>query len=118
MFRGLYLGFVRLHILHHAVAEPIYGLAMIRELRRHGYELSPGTLYPMLREMEVQGYLRREDQVINGKVRKYYTATAEGARAIDEARGKIAELAGEVIEGRGPATIMIDVDDLEEETGT
>lgn len=118
MFRGLYLGFIRLHVLHHAVKEPIYGLAMIRELQRHGYTLSPGTMYPMLRDMETEGYLRREDRVIEGKVRKYYSATPEGARALDEARGKIAELAGEVIEGRGPATIAIDLDDPEEETDT
>src|SRR5215469_9309091 len=45
--RYLYAGFIRLHVLHHAVKERVYGLAMIEELRRHGYTLSPGTLYPI-----------------------------------------------------------------------
>ncbi len=41
-----------------AAAEgPIYGLAMIEELRRHGYKLSTGTLYPILQAMEDKGYL-------------------------------------------------------------
>lgn len=115
MFRGLYLGFVRLHVLHHATEEPIYGLAMIQELKRHGYTLSPGTMYPMLRHMETSGYLRREDQIVHGKVRKYYTATDEGIRALDEARGKIAELAGEVVEGKGARLVMLDLDTDEEE---
>lgn len=100
MFRGLFLGFIRLHILYHATHEAIYGVAMIQELGRHGYSLSPGTLYPMLREMEEAGYLRREDRVVGGKLRKYYTATDAGYQALDEARGKLHELAGEVLEGR------------------
>ena len=32
--RDLYAGLIRLHVLHHAVKEPVYGLAMIEELRR------------------------------------------------------------------------------------
>jgi DNA-binding PadR family transcriptional regulator len=45
-------GLVPLHILYHAVKEEIYGQAMIGELRRHGYKLGPGTLYPMLHRLE------------------------------------------------------------------
>ena len=50
--RYLYGGLVRLHLLYHAVKEPIYGLAMIEELGRHGYKLSAGTLYPILHDLE------------------------------------------------------------------
>ena len=42
----LYAGLIRLRLLHHAAKEPIYGLAMIEELERHGYKISAGTLYP------------------------------------------------------------------------
>ena len=97
MFRDFFLGFVRIHILHHAAEEPIYGLAMIEELERHGYQLSPGTLYPILHSMEKRGYLAREDRVVDGHVRKYYTATDEGQQALAEVRGKIAELVEEVL---------------------
>ena len=44
MLRAFFLGFMQIHILHHAVQEPIFGAAMIAELKRHGYDLSPGTL--------------------------------------------------------------------------
>lgn len=97
MFRDFFLGFVRVHILHHAAEESIYGLAMIEELERHGYQLSPGTLYPILHRMEKKGYLVREDRVVEGHVRKYYTATPEGRRTLAEVRGKIAELVDEVL---------------------
>lgn len=57
MLRDFFLGFVRIHILHHAAGEPIYGLAMIEELGRHGYEVSRGTIHPILHGMERGGWL-------------------------------------------------------------
>lgn len=56
--RDLYSGLIRLHILHHAVEAPIFGLGMQEELARHGYRISPGTLYPLLNGLEKKGYLR------------------------------------------------------------
>ena len=47
--RDLYSGLIRLHVLHHAVEGPIFGLGMIEELARHGYRISPGSLYPLLK---------------------------------------------------------------------
>lgn len=105
MLRDFFLGFVKIHILHHAAEEPVYGLALIAELRRHGYELSPGTLYPLLHGLEAAGYLDREDRIVGGKVRKYYTITATGQGALAEARAKIAELVEEVLEGHGPTSL-------------
>jgi DNA-binding PadR family transcriptional regulator len=100
MIREFFLGFVRIHVLHHAAEEPIYGLAMIEELRRHGYDLSPGTLYPMLHEMEDAGLLERTERVVEGRRRKYYRATGSGNAVLAEARKKIRELVEEVLEGQ------------------
>ena len=98
MLRNFFLGFIKIHILHHAGEAPVYGLALIAELRRHGYELSPGTLYPVLHQLEEAGYLSRLDRVVNGKVRKYYALTRRGAAALSDVREKTAELVGEVLE--------------------
>ncbi len=49
--KDLYGGLIRLHILHHAAEEPVFGLGIIEELRRHGYEMSAGTVYPMLQAL-------------------------------------------------------------------
>lgn len=106
MLKDFFVGFVKMHILHHAAMEPIYGLAMMEELKRHGYEISPGTLYPLLHQMEMAGYLVREDRVVNGKIRKYYSATDRGQQVLVEARQKIAELVTEVVEGKGPTSIV------------
>jgi PadR family transcriptional regulator PadR len=97
MFRDFFLGFVRIHVLHHAAEEPIYGVWMMEELKRHGYEISPGTLYPILHSMEEKGYLAHEERVVEGHVRKYYTATEAGQQALAEVRTKMTELVGEVL---------------------
>jgi DNA-binding PadR family transcriptional regulator len=105
VLREFFLGFVKIHILHHAAQEPVFGLALIRELARHGYELSPGTLYPVLHELERAGYVQREDRVVAGKVRKYYRATPLGLQALDDARAKIEELVVEVLHREGPTPL-------------
>lgn len=102
MFRELELGAMRAHILHHASRAPVYGSWMLRELERHGYDLSYGTLYPALHKMEEEGLLSREDRVEESRVRKYYTATDKGERELDRVKDMIRELYREVVEGEGP----------------
>jgi PadR family transcriptional regulator PadR len=94
--RGVFLAFVRVHVLHHAAEGRIFGLEMIKELRRHGYTLSPGTLYPIFHSMEDAGYLQSADEVVNGKLRKYYAATSKGRRLLKQVKGRIQELMDEV----------------------
>jgi len=96
MIRDFFLGFIKIHILYHAARGPVYGLDLIRELARHGYSLSPGTLYPVLHSLERSGYLNVDRQVVNGKVRKYYTATERGKTALSEAYAKARELMDEI----------------------
>ena len=110
MLRDFFLGFIKIHVLHHAAQEPVFGLALIRELARHGYEVSPGTVYPVLHELERGGYLAREDRVVQGKVRKYYRTTPRGEDALAEARAKIVELVAEVLRMEGPRSLADEED--------
>jgi len=96
--RDVSLAFVRVHMLHHAVEGPIFGLEMMEELRHHGYAIGPGTLYPILHGLEKARLLRARHEVVNGKRRRYYIATAKGHRALIEVRKKIRELVDEVLE--------------------
>jgi len=94
--RDFLLGIVRLHILFHAAQEPVFGLDLLRELAEHGYDLSPGTLYPMLHAMEQHGFLVVESQVVGGKVRKYYRTTPSGQEALATALVQVRELLDEI----------------------
>ncbi|MDT0442193.1 PadR family transcriptional regulator [Streptomyces johnsoniae] len=96
-------GAVRLHILHHAAEEEIHGAWMTEELARHGYRISPGTLYPTLHRLETDGLLISEQRVVGGRTRRVYRATAAGKRALAEDRRALAELAREVLGGDGAA---------------
>jgi len=100
LVRDIFLAFVRLHVLHHAAEGPIYGVAMIEELSRHGYQIGPGTMYPTLHTLRNKGYLTEERRVVGGKVRKYYRITAMGQQALALVRPKIRELVGEVLTER------------------
>ena len=91
-------GFVRLHILHHAAAGPLYGSWMIEELRHHGYRISPGTLYPMLHGLEREGYLSSSSARENRRAVRVYRATPKGKKAIGIARHRLKELFHELIE--------------------
>lgn len=94
--KDLYSGLIRLHILYHAGERPIFGLEIIEELGRHGYKLSPGTIYPILHGMEKRGYLRSETKEASGHYRRIYHITHKGKEALRRAKGKVRELFGEL----------------------
>jgi len=95
--RELYSGLIRLHVLHHAVKEPIFGLGMIEELGRHGYKVSPGMFYPLLHSMEKRGLLRSR-QGGRRNDRRIYRATPEGRKALAIAKHRVQELFSELFE--------------------
>ncbi len=94
----LLAGFIRLHVLHHAAQEPIYGNWMIEELAHHGYKLSPGTLYPLLHAMERDGYLVSREVKGGGRTRRMYRATRKGRKSLEASKSKIRELFTELVE--------------------
>ena len=96
--KDLYSGLIRLHILHHACREPIFGVGIIEELARHGYRLSPGTLYPLLHGLEAKGYLSSTGKSSGGQSRREYRATPKGRKALASAKTKVRELFSELLE--------------------
>lgn len=95
--RDVFLAFARVHILHHANEERIFGVGMMKELARHGYRLGPGTLYPLLHRLETDGLLTSETSVVAGKSRKYYVITPKGRLALRKIRPKLNELVHEAL---------------------
>ena len=94
--QDLFSGLIRLHILHHAAEGEFYGQWMIHELARHGYTLSPGTLYPMLHGLERKGYLKSHKKRIGRTYRRFYRATPKGRKALVVVRARLGELFDEV----------------------
>jgi PadR family transcriptional regulator PadR len=94
----LLTGFVRLHVLHHAAKEPLVGFWIMEELRRHGYRLSAGTLYPLLHGLERRGYLCSTSKREGRRSWREFRATPAGRRALERAKEQLRELFHELME--------------------
>jgi DNA-binding PadR family transcriptional regulator len=97
LVREFQRGAVRLHILHHAAEQEVHGAWITKELARHGYDISPGTLYPTLHRLEADGLLSSKQRVVDGRARRVYRVTQAGRRALREDRKALQELAREVL---------------------
>src|SRR5690606_24097383 len=104
-YQDILSGFVRMHILHHAAEHELYGQWMIGELKRHGYRMSAGTLYPMLHAMEKRGYLVSRTERIGKTARRLYRITDEGRAALEVARTYLKELRSEAGPKPGKAAV-------------
>jgi DNA-binding PadR family transcriptional regulator len=98
LLRDFYLGFIRVHILHHARKAPVYGAELMKELASHGYSVGPGTLYPILHSLEEKGLLKSLKEVVDGKARRCYRITSQGKQILGGARKQAAELINEINE--------------------
>ncbi len=101
VMREFLLAFWKVHILYHADEDGgVYGQWMLEELHRHGYRLSPGTLYPMLARMAERGWLRATEP--RGSVgRRVYRLTPRGREVLGQIRHALDELSHEVREHGG-----------------
>ena len=98
VLRKFMQGFMQLHILYHAKESPFYGSWMIDELKNHDYDISPGSLYPVLHQMASSGLLSKVDKNVDGKIRKYYNITPYGIEVLMETKNKAEELFHEMEE--------------------
>lgn len=98
LLKDLFLGFIKVHILHHASKERIFGQDFSDELRNHGFQISYGTLYPIFHKLEEQGYLKSETENVSGKIRRYYSITKSGKKILEKAKLQAKELVEELYE--------------------
>lgn len=97
IIKKIFNGMIYIHILHHANKEPIYGVWMIEELESHGYHVSPGTLYPILKAMVEENLLEKKDVNVEGRIRKYYSTTEEGNKLLKDLKENLKELTENII---------------------
>ena len=95
--REILLALWKIHILHHAAEGAVVGNWMLEELRHHGYEVSPGTLYPMLARMERFGWLKSDRPARSGsRERRSYKITPIGRKVLAVVQRQLGELRGEM----------------------
>jgi DNA-binding PadR family transcriptional regulator len=93
--------------------EPLYGYAIIKqaELLSGGrVKLATGTLYSALDRLSAEGYVRViREEIVNGRARRYYEVTPDGAAALRTEAAHLAAAARVVTDraarmARRPAT--------------
>ncbi len=70
-------GFLQILVLA-LLEKETYGYAMIRDLEERGYDVEENTLYPLLRRLEKNGWVRSRWDVSEDRPRKFYAVTKEG----------------------------------------
>ena len=97
MAREFRRGAVRLHVLFHAAAADVCGAEIAEELARHGHRVGPGTLYPLLHDLEASGELTSRTVLVAGRRRRCYRITAQGRRSLASCVAALRELSDEVL---------------------
>ncbi|MDE7333173.1 MAG: PadR family transcriptional regulator [Lachnospiraceae bacterium] len=83
--RMLVSGSMGMLLLKLLAEKDMYGYEMIETLRHRSqnvFELKAGTLYPLLHSLEEKNLLSSYEKEVLGKVRKYYSITKEGQKAL------------------------------------
>lgn len=81
-------------------SEDLYGYKIINELEirsDNAFEMSEGTLYPILHALEKEGYLESYWQEVDGRSRKYYHLTDKGLKQFVEKKKEFASYSNDVM---------------------
>jgi PadR family transcriptional regulator PadR len=70
-------GFLQILVLS-LLDTDMYGYAMVRTIRELGYEVEENTLYPLLRRLEKNGWIKSKWDVGEDRPRKFYSMTQAG----------------------------------------
>ena len=76
-----FLDILVLRLIH---TEPMWGYSIIKKTERlFGIKLRHGALYPLLNQLEANGYVRSKKTTKGGRVRKVYEITSKGIQLVD-----------------------------------
>lgn len=87
--RQMVAGLVSVRILHAASRQPVSGVELSGNLAAVGHRISPGTLYPLLHQIEKAGWLKSDGKTVRGKRRRYYRITRKGRTQLETALGQL-----------------------------
>lgn len=76
--------------------EEQYGYSLISQLGEKGMEIDQGTLYPLLRRLESQGWLDSVWKVDGARPRRYYILNSQGAKALQQLKQAWEQIARQV----------------------
>jgi PadR family transcriptional regulator PadR len=92
MMHSFWQGMLKFFVLHQAAQGPVYGGKLKKQLQDWDYDISPGSLYPLLHALEKAMLLKSRVKIFKGRARKYYDITDEGRALLAEVHEKLADV--------------------------
>jgi DNA-binding PadR family transcriptional regulator len=89
MIHSFWQGILKVFVLHQAAQGPIYGGKLKKQLQGWGYDISPGSLYPLLHAFEKGHLFRSRVKIFKGRARKYYEITDQGRAVLAEVQQEL-----------------------------
>jgi len=99
MMHSFWQGILKFFVLHQAAQSPVYGGRLKKQLQDWDYDISPGSLYPMLHTLEKAMLLKSRVKIFKGRARKYYDITDEGRALLAEVQEKLADVLTRMLAG-------------------
>ncbi len=66
----------------------------VKELTKGKIDISEGALYPILHKLEADGIVETEKVFIGKRVRKYYSVTGTGKKAVERVTAELTDFIG------------------------
>jgi PadR family transcriptional regulator PadR len=92
MMHSFWQGILKFFVLHQAAQSPVYGGKLKKQLQDWDYDISPGSLYPLLHALEKGLLLKSRVKIFKGRARKYYDITDEGRAVLAQMQGELADV--------------------------
>jgi PadR family transcriptional regulator PadR len=84
--RSFMAGSTKLYILSVLSKSPLHGYGVVKEIKDKSEgccTITPGTIYPVLRELEKDGFIVSSTAVTGGRTRITYELTERGKQVLD-----------------------------------
>ena len=92
LVKATFRGFNRVIILWLLSKQPSSGYRIVKELKKlTNMNFYPGTVYPLLYELEQKGLIKGEWSQKSGRRIKYYSITSRGTKLLDNLRDILEE---------------------------
>jgi PadR family transcriptional regulator PadR len=97
MMHSFWQGILKFFVLHQAAQAPVYGGKLKKQLQDWDYDISPGSLYPLLHALEKALLLKSRVKIFKGRARKYYDITDEGRIVLAEVHEELADVLARIL---------------------
>jgi PadR family transcriptional regulator PadR len=104
MMHSFWQGILKFFVLHQAAQSPVYGGKLKKQLQDLDYDISPGSLYPLLHALEKAQLLKSRVKIFRGRARKYYDITDQGRAVLAELQEELADVMGRLLSSASNAS--------------